>query len=425
MDVSRELIVRQSNQLIETAYKIATVGESRLLRLLIAQIHPNDEDFKTYRISVSDFATAFGLSPTGGGAYEAIDRAAQGLAHRPITIRDGGSWLHTSWLSSSKYKAGDGYVELRFDANLKPYLLQLKGYYTQYKIEAISTFKSLYSIRIYEFLKMEFWKLDKEGQFSKKFEYEELREKLGIDVGEYAYVKDFRLYVIEIAKREINANNDIHIMDVEYQKTGRKITHIVFHCEKAKQTQLDLTQPEPELTEVKKEIPNDVVQLVSLGIAEDTAFKWRKKYGVGRIVRNIGYTLAMKKAGKIRDNEAGFLATAIANDSGGGWELEQKERDKKRLEKERLEAEITATAGSEAEDQRIKRQLLIDEFHALPATEQQAIRSVYEKQASSVVLMMWEKIKRTNPEAPEDDNRTRFDFAMFYKTYKANLRLPV
>lgn len=425
MDVSRELVVRQSNQLIETAYRIATVGESRLLRLLIAQIHPNDEDFKTYRISVSDFANAFGLSPTGGKVYETIDKAAQGLTHRPITIRDGKSWLHTNWLSSSKYKNGEGYVELRFDANLKPYLLQLKGYYTQYKIEAISAFKSLYSIRIYELLKMEFWKLDKEGHFKKSFAYEELREKLGIEETEYSFFKDFRVKCIDIAVREINANPDIHITQVEYLKTERKISHIVFHCEKAKQTQLDLTQPEPELTEVKKEIPNDVVQLVSLGIAEDTAFKWRKKYGVGRIVRNIGYTLAMKKAGKIRDSEAGFLATAIANDSGGGWELEQKERDKKRLEKERLEAEIAATAGSEAEDQRIKRQLLIDEFHALPATEQQAVRSVYEKQANSVTLMMWEKIKRTKPEAPEDDNRTRFDFAMFYKTYKANLRLPV
>lgn len=425
MESAQNKIVRQANDLIEASYR-ASIGEIRLLRLLISQIQPTDDDFKTYRIGIEDFANLFGLSASNNSIYKFIYEAADALAGRRIRIKkNDGSWLVLNWISSAEYKKGDGFVELCFDKKLKPYLLQLKGYYTQYQIEAISHFKSIYAIRLYELLKTEQFKINREAQFKRTFEYEELRDKLEIEDSEYRLFADFRINVIDVAKKEINKNPDIFISQIDYPKTGRKITHIIFHCEKAKQTQLDLTQPEPELTEVKKEIPHDVAQLVSLGIAEDTAFKWRKKYGVGRIVRNIGYTLAMKKAGKIRDSEAGFLSSAIANDSGGGWELEQKERDKKRIEKERLEAEITATAGSEAEEQRIKRQLLIDEFHALPTTEQQAVRSAYEKQANSVMLTMWEKIKRTNPEAPEDDNRTRFDFAMFYKTYKANLRLPV
>jgi plasmid replication initiation protein len=69
--------------------------------MLIAQIKPTDEDFQTYRITVADFANFFGLS--GGNAYELIDKAAESLAHRPITIREGKSWLHTNWLSSAKY----------------------------------------------------------------------------------------------------------------------------------------------------------------------------------------------------------------------------------------------------------------------------------------------------------------------------------
>jgi hypothetical protein len=77
------------------------VGEARLIRMLIAQIKPNDEDFKTYHIAVTEFAKFFGL--TGGSAYELIDKAAESLAHRPISIREGKSWLHTNWLSSAKY----------------------------------------------------------------------------------------------------------------------------------------------------------------------------------------------------------------------------------------------------------------------------------------------------------------------------------
>jgi hypothetical protein len=38
------------------------VGEARLIRMLIAQIKPTDEDFKTYHIKVADFAKFFELS---------------------------------------------------------------------------------------------------------------------------------------------------------------------------------------------------------------------------------------------------------------------------------------------------------------------------------------------------------------------------
>ena len=68
----KSLIVRQANQLIEASYKIPSVGEGRLIRMLIAQISPADEDFKTYRIAVADFAKFFGL--TGGSAYDLIKK---------------------------------------------------------------------------------------------------------------------------------------------------------------------------------------------------------------------------------------------------------------------------------------------------------------------------------------------------------------
>ena len=145
-------IVRQANNLIEASYKI-TIGESRIIRLLIAHIHPQDEDFKTYRINVTDFAGIFGLSDRDGRLYETISQASKALMSRVITIRDGESWLHMNWLSSAEYKHGSGYVELCFDKKLKPYLLQLKGYFTQYNLERITHFNSVYSIRIYEILK--------------------------------------------------------------------------------------------------------------------------------------------------------------------------------------------------------------------------------------------------------------------------------
>ena len=412
-------MVRQSNELIEASYKIASIGEGRLIRMLIAQIKPTDEDFKTYRISVADYAKFFGLS--GNNVYALIKKSADELAGRRIMIEQGKSWLRTNWLSSAEYIEGSGFVDLCFDKKLKPYLLQLQGYYKDYELERIINFKSSYSIRLFELLKVEEFKATRDG-FKRSFDYEDLRDKLGLENQEYSFFKDFRVNVIEVAKREINQNSDIFIVDIDYAKTGRKVTHIVFHCETRQQP---VEQEQTEIDEKEKKIPDDLKQMISLGIAEKTAMQWRKKYGVSQIVRNIGYTLAMKKAGKIRETEAGFLASAIANDSGGGWELEQQAREKARKEKELSESQKAEKSDIALNEERARRQILIDEFHALPELEQDGIRRVYETQANATALTTWNRIKKANPVNPEDNDRTRFDFAMFYKTYQANMKLPL
>lgn len=414
-------MVRQSNELIEASYKIASIGEGRLIRMLIAQIKPTDEDFKTYRISVADYANFFGLS--GNNVYALIKKSADELAGRRIMIEQGKSWLRTNWLSSAEYIEGSGFVDLCFDKKLKPYLLQLQGYYKDYELERIINFKSGYSIRLFELLKVEEFKAKQNG-FKRSFEYEELREKLGIESSEYLFFKDFRVRVIDSARKEINENTDIYIFDIDYAKTGRKVTHMVFHCKKRPQPSKTEFQTN-EAEEKEKKIPDDVKQMISLGITEKTAMQWRKKYGVAQVVRSIGYTMAMKKAGKIRDTEAGFLASAIANDSGGGWELEQQAREKARKAKELAESQKAEKSDMALNEERAKRKVLIDEFHALPELEQEGIRRVYETQANTTILATWNKIKKASPTNPEDDNRTRFDFVRFYETYRANLQLPL
>lgn len=342
----KSLTVRQSNSLIDASYRIASVGEGRLIRALIAQISPSDEDFKLYRVSVTDFARLFDI--TGEAAYEQIKKAADELTSRKIKIEKGKSWLFMNWLSSAEYVQGSGYVELCFDKKLKPYLLQLKGYFTQYELENVVSFKSAYSIRIFELLKAEQFKAARNGYFKRTFHYDELRESIGIETAEYALFADFRRYVIEIAVREINASSNLEIVQVDYPKTGRKITHIVFHCEPARQTRLDVDEPPPvlEAVEQPREIPEDVRDLVAMGIDEGTAYKWRKKYGVKRLTRNLAYTRAMQKAGKIRDSLTGFLARAIADNLGSAWEEEHKEKQ------ERNKAHETAQVAKEAEEQK-------------------------------------------------------------------------
>lgn len=404
----KALTVRQSNSLINASYRIASVGEGRLIRALIAQISPSDEDFKLYRVSISDFSRLFDIKL--GAAYEQIKKAADELVSRKIRIEKGESWLIMNWLSSAEYVQGSGYVELRFEQKLKPYLLQLKGYFTQYQLENIVTFKSSYAIRLYELLKTEQFKAKHNGQFTKKFEYSEIRALMGMNEHEYAFFKDFRVRVIDPAVREINASSNLEIVQVDYPKTGRKITHIVFHCEPARQTRLDVDEPPPvlEAVEQPREIPEDVRDLVAMGIDEGTAYKWRKKYGVKRLTRNLAYTRAMQKAGKIRDSLTGFLARAIADNLGSAWEEEHKEKQ------ERHKAHETAQVAKEAEEQKKSQaqrawiESTLARFAQLSDDRKTELRTAYATTLSDITRKSFDK---DHEQAPMH----RMKFAQFFE----------
>jgi plasmid replication initiation protein len=387
----KALTVRQSNSLINASYRIASVGEGRLIRALIAQIQPTDEDFKLYRVSISDFSRLFDIKL--GAAYEQIKKAADELVSRKIRIEKGESWLIMNWLSSAEYVQGSGYVELRFEQKLKPYLLQLKGYFTQYQLENIVTFKSSYAIRLYELLKTEQFKAKHNGQFQKIFEYSEIRALMGMNETEYAFFKDFRVRVIDPAVREINTASNIAITQVDYPKTGRKISHIVFHCEPARQTRLDVDEPPPviEHVEQKREIPEDVRDLVVMGIDESTAYKWRKKYGVKRLTRNLAYTRAMQKAGKIRDSLTGFLARAIADNLGGAWEEEHKEKQERHKAHEQAEVLKQAEEAQKVQEQRAWIESTLATFNALSDDRKTELRSAYADTLSDITRKSFDK----------------------------------
>ena len=264
----KSLVVRQANELIEASYKIASIGEGRLMRMLIAQISPTDEDFKTYRISVSDFARFFNL--TSKRVNEQVEKSARALRDREILIRNGKSWFSTGWLSHAEYIHGSGYVEVSFHARLKPYLLGLKSYFTQYELEDLIKFKSGYAIRLFELLKKEQFKANEKGCFERRFGYEELRAILGVEKTDYVLFADFRINVVQTATDEINANSDLNVR-TEYEKTGRKVSHIVFRCEKAKGGKPPSLEP-PQNAD-GKEHPEDVRELVAMGIEEATAYR--------------------------------------------------------------------------------------------------------------------------------------------------------
>ena len=75
--------VRKHNDLIEARYQLPSLQEQRVIHMLLAQIKPDDEDFKGYKILVSDFAKIVGIR--ADTLYSQMDAITLALRSRNIS----------------------------------------------------------------------------------------------------------------------------------------------------------------------------------------------------------------------------------------------------------------------------------------------------------------------------------------------------
>lgn len=266
----KELLVVKSNKLIEGRYKL-TLGEQRVIILMTANIKPDDDDFKTYKLKVSDLMKLLDIK--NKGTYADIAKITKQLMSKILEIKEPDGLLQIGWLSSAKYYNDQGLVDLRFDPGLRPYLLKLKEQFTGYHLTTVLRLSSVYSIRIYELLKQ----YKEIGRRTFKLEY--LREILGIK-NEYSRYNDFKKRVIIPAFKELPEKTDLRF-DFQEIKRGRRIIEIEFHVspnQGYKQPKLPLPEPEQEKEKQFKttqdqtdQVKNAFTRLLDFGLNKTTA----------------------------------------------------------------------------------------------------------------------------------------------------------
>lgn len=218
-------IIVKSNYLIEASYRLS-LQEQRLILLMVSKIKPDDRDFHVYEIAVRDFNRIVGIKSEAG--YQRTKELTKKLLERSLQINKDNSILQVSWLSSAEYFEDKGYVELSFDPKLKPYLLQLKEFFTRYRLQHVIHLKSSYSIKLYELLKQY------ENIGRRKFTLDELRYKFGLRSDEYPLYANFKQKILSRAQTELNEATDLSISTIE-QKQSRKISGITFMISKKRQ----------------------------------------------------------------------------------------------------------------------------------------------------------------------------------------------
>lgn len=338
-------ILTQSNDLVSARYSLP-LGEMRLVFTVMSKVQPMDSQLTVYRIPVAEFADFLGVSKSS--TYEEMKKITKSLVTRYVEIKSPGRLIQTTWVSKAEYIDGTGMVDVQLSDAMIPFLLSLKSNFTQYKLAMLLSFKSQYTLRLYMLLKQ---KRDHNPHTKTyKFELGELRKMLGVSVEAlprrdkfdkpqpavemYAEYPDFKRWVLEVARKELNAKADIGF-EYEEVRHGRRVTALIFHVSLIQRAELlpaKPTQPGQQcalplsgmdidpITTLLTFVPDQHRAKKGVRAAIEAA---EKQHGFDYVKRNILYSNA--HAAK---NYAGYLAGALAIDYGHDWEIEQQQAAK-------------------------------------------------------------------------------------------------
>lgn len=295
-------LITQHNNLIEAKYRLS-LQEKRVILWLLTQIKSDDEDFTLHKLEVSEFSRMTGLGIDN--QYSKLQEITSNLMRRVFKIYEPqtDSFFQIAWLSFARYYFKKGYIELRFDPALKPYLLQLKSHFTKLNLSDMMNLNSIYTARFYELLK-QYESIGKRTIYLQK-----LRDYCGIIDQEYKKYNDLKKNVLERAKKEINEKTDI-IVDYIEIKESRKIVAIEWTIKKItpeKQGHLE------KIDRLEKELRSERIVIDSLleyGFSKTTIKRFITLHGEKTVKDAIRAVDLQVERGKAKNPKA-MIRTAI------------------------------------------------------------------------------------------------------------------
>jgi plasmid replication initiation protein len=408
-------LIKKSNQLIEARYKF-DVWETRFFLTLLSNIKREDEDFKTYRIWYRDLITTFGIK--SNQSYDLLRGAAKSLMKKNFTV----SSVAESGIKRDKeyhivrtvdymaegeeQKTGadnEEFIDVTFEPEMKPLLLQLKGSFTAYDLRNVVKLGT-YPVRIYELLKQY------ESIGNRTLTFEEMKRMFELE-NEYPLFANFYQRIIEPSIADINEFTDLTITKVDKIKQGRKVVSLRFDFiaksdielrrARGEAPQLSLNFPtledepinivaEPQENDEKDRLIklffDEVVH--KLGVTPSVFFELLNHQNEEQIRQAIRVTRRAKNNNQIKTNLAGFFVQALKTGYTDPKEEENRKKIEENLKIILTELEIEKTA---AINDRI-RQLTKEN----PSITNQAIDALYDNRLIEPILeQIKESLQRT------------------------------
>jgi plasmid replication initiation protein len=325
---TKESVVRQENRLVEARYNLTT-RELKLVMYACAMVDPKAKDFGLCQIRVQDFAKLTGTEPNT--LYKELRETAEQIRRKdlilenipqndPVTGEVKYRRIATAWFINVVTDAnGDGYLAVRLEPQLKPFLLQLKGHYTEFQIGFAVRMKSQYAIRLYQLLQR--WAFVGERRIG----LDELRlcmgcreiDKHGQIVKDHlAAYNNFKRKALLPAVEEVNAKSDLSAQFFEEKSRASKSVAALRFVVRRNATTANTFQglPSPLLPKLPDEQQSQVDQL-----AQEFRLSAKQSEAVRDYVNKSGLDYVHEKAEIVRAstsirNRTGAFLSALRDD---------------------------------------------------------------------------------------------------------------
>lgn len=261
--LDREMVSR-SNVLIESKSS-TSLFERKLLNIAIAKAYIEDGELIA-RVSTKDIKNYLHIS--GNSIYSRLKEVSKETLGHVVSIEDDEKENFIMFNVVNRCEYRDGVFTTRFTKEMKPHIYNLKKDYTRMSLDVLCSFKSLFTTRIYEILRTQYYRFDREKSEElivprppkQPYSIPELKFTLNVvdanasksvkrlvEQGRFeealAEIKDapfedwrnFRRKVLEVAKKELEESEYSEIcFDYEPVKTGKggKVTGIRFFVKK-------------------------------------------------------------------------------------------------------------------------------------------------------------------------------------------------
>jgi hypothetical protein len=285
------------NSIGKASYNLS-VSEQRLLLSALAQIPKNEpiDPKQAYYITRDDFIR---LGANADQATRDIRNATKDLMKKTLLIETNAGVLEFHWLSEVlrfdknadarlklKYPNPEDYknylnglrkynlleslpfgrhsddivARVVFDSRILPLLSELKANFTQFLLDDVAGFGSVYSFRFYQMM-MQF----KSTGYC-KISLEDLRYSLAL-FEKYEATKDLRKWVIDTAIKEINEKTPYKV-SYELIKSGRKFTHLELKFKEKKAKEESKPSRDPDTVDMFCKMSDSQINTYSSKLSE-------------------------------------------------------------------------------------------------------------------------------------------------------------
>lgn len=218
-------VTRTANIIMRSGTKpaLANVWEGRIIEKLKSYVRDGDIAFKEHSFMFGELDG----KRLGKKNYIDIAKAGTKLAQTVFVIIEGKRVTNIPVFK--RIITEDGIVTAQFNEAMKPYLLQLRacGIWTSLNYSDYRQLSSIYAQHIYTLLRS--WENSNNAE---QWDYhfgcslDDLHQKCGT-AKKYPYYKDFRIYVLEVAQRELHRKLGYDFWFMPFKKI-RKVFRVEF-----------------------------------------------------------------------------------------------------------------------------------------------------------------------------------------------------